>query len=110
MTVIIKWWSEENSGQCDARCYAGGETKNGCDCICGGANHGAGKQQAMIRTRAMALTWMAHRPDIVKWTVAKAVPFRQPDWGSSDRRYFASLSKHERYWKKYPGYKGGERE
>jgi hypothetical protein len=44
-------------GRCDARCYAARGT--GCECICGGRNHGAGKQQAMDCTRELAQSWAA---------------------------------------------------
>jgi hypothetical protein len=29
-----------------------------CDCICGGRNHGAGKQQAVDNTRELAESWL----------------------------------------------------
>lgn len=29
-----------------------------CDCICGGRNHGAGKQQALDNTRELAESWV----------------------------------------------------
>lgn len=39
--------------QCDARCY---DAKTAhCDCICGGKNHGAGKQQAMENVQKIFL-------------------------------------------------------
>jgi len=43
-------------GQCGAGCYdaAGGP----CGCICTGANHGAGRQQAICNTREHALAWL----------------------------------------------------
>jgi hypothetical protein len=39
-------------GRCDAKCYNAHEPI--CDCLCGGANHGAGLQQATENTRAYA--------------------------------------------------------
>jgi hypothetical protein len=44
-TVIAVYNSAGCVGRCDARCH---EAKSAeCDCICGGANHGAGLKQAM---------------------------------------------------------------
>jgi len=42
-------------GRCDARCY---DAKHeNCDCVCGGLNHGAGEQQAIINTRDCWTEW-----------------------------------------------------
>jgi hypothetical protein len=43
-------------GQCGSACYdaAGGP----CDCICTGANHGVGRQQAIRNTWEHALGWL----------------------------------------------------
>lgn len=55
-------------GRCDAKCY---ETKEpGCTCICGGANHGAGLQQAQENTREMAQSWLetyARERNLKEW-------------------------------------------
>ena len=40
-------------GRCDAKCHDAAHPK--CDCICGGANHGVGLNQAKTNTRGMAL-------------------------------------------------------
>lgn len=43
-------------GQCDAVCY---DSDGGlCGCICGGANHGAGRRRAIRNTYKHALTWL----------------------------------------------------
>lgn len=57
MTTLISYHSSDGSeGRCDARCYdAKHET---CNCVCGGRNHGAGKEQAMENTREMATQWI----------------------------------------------------
>ena len=48
-TLIAVYNSEGLVGRCDARCY---EAKDpDCTCICGGANHGAGFDQAIDNTR-----------------------------------------------------------
>jgi hypothetical protein len=38
-------------GRCDAKCY--GAIDALCDCVCGGANHGAGLRQAQSNTEQM---------------------------------------------------------
>ncbi|WP_289009066.1 hypothetical protein [uncultured Thermomonospora sp.] len=43
--------------QCNATCYeASGKV---CRCVCGGANHGVGLEQAVVNTRAMHAAWVA---------------------------------------------------
>lgn len=57
MTTLI---SAHNSsgciGRCDAKCYEAHDPH--CDCICHGRNHGAGLQQALENTRALAEDWI----------------------------------------------------
>jgi len=36
-------------GRCDEKCYDAKEEK--CDCVCGGMNHGKGKEQAIENTQ-----------------------------------------------------------
>lgn len=51
MTTLIAVYNSEGCvGRCDARCYGAHSSK--CDCICGGANHGAGFDQAERNVRA----------------------------------------------------------
>jgi hypothetical protein len=55
-TLIAAYGSEGCEGRCDAKCY---DAKHpGCDCICGGKNHGAGRKQAEANTQALAETWI----------------------------------------------------
>lgn len=56
-TLIAVYNSDGCVGRCDAKCYNATDAK--CDCICGGRNHGAGKQQAMDNTRQMAESMIA---------------------------------------------------
>lgn len=51
MTTLISVYNSEGCvGRCDAHCYnAKPGTK--CECICGGANHAAGEQQATDNVR-----------------------------------------------------------
>lgn len=56
MTLIAVYNSDGGVGRCDAKCY--NATSHECDCICGGANHGAGQQQAVENTREMVETWI----------------------------------------------------
>ncbi len=44
-------------GRCDSRCYEAKEPE--CNCICGGANHGKGKEQARANTQKRAKEWLA---------------------------------------------------
>jgi len=46
MTTLITFWaSGVQGGRCDAKCYDAKTPR--CDCICGGANHGVGRNQAI---------------------------------------------------------------
>lgn len=57
MTVLIAVYNgDECIGRCDARCYDAEE--EACECICGGKNHGTGKQQALDNTRDQAESWL----------------------------------------------------
>ena len=59
MTTLISYQSSGgDQGRCDAKCYDATEPK--CTCICGGRNHGAGKQQAIDNTRKLAGSWIEH--------------------------------------------------
>lgn len=51
-TLIAVYDSNGLVGRCDAKCYEAEHPE--CDCICGGANHGAGRDQAVANIRAMA--------------------------------------------------------
>lgn len=57
MTTLIAVYNSDGCiGRCDAKCY---DAKHpNCDCICGGKNHGAGKQVAMDNTREWAESWI----------------------------------------------------
>jgi hypothetical protein len=57
MTTLICYQSSGgDQGHCDAKCYDAHEPD--CGCICGGRNHGAGKEQALDNTRELAETWI----------------------------------------------------
>ena len=57
MTTLIAVYNSEGCvGRCDARCYDADEPD--CECICGGRNHSAGKQQALDNTRKLAESWL----------------------------------------------------
>lgn len=43
-------------GRCDSKCY--NPTNPDCECICGGANHGCGKEKAIEQTREAAERWI----------------------------------------------------
>lgn len=73
-TLIATYNSEGCTGRCDAKCYDA--TTPDCDCICGGRNHGAGAEQAIDNTRALAEEWLADwkrkHPDTTGWLVPAA--------------------------------------
>ena len=55
-TLIAVYNSDGCVGRCDANCY---EAKHpDCDCVCGGANHGAGYKRAVENVTQMAETWI----------------------------------------------------
>ena len=58
MTTLIAVYSGDGTclGRCDARCYNAAHAN--CQCICGGRNHAAGKDQAMDNTREMYAPWL----------------------------------------------------
>lgn len=56
MTLIAVYNSDGCVGRCDAKCYNANHPH--CDCICGGANHGAGKQAAIDNTRELSQRWI----------------------------------------------------
>jgi hypothetical protein len=55
-TLVAVYNSEGCQGRCDAKCYEA--TEEECDCICGGRNDGAGKEQALDNTRELAESWL----------------------------------------------------
>ena len=56
ITLIAVYDADSCVSRCDAGCYdAPGP---GCDCICVGTNHGAGKQQAIRNTLKYAYQWL----------------------------------------------------
>ena len=63
MTALITAYTAGGCvGRCDAKCYNAWGPE--CHCICQGANHGTGKQEAIDNTREMAESWLeGARPD-----------------------------------------------
>lgn len=55
-TLIAVYNSEGCVGRCDARCYDAQSAE--CDCICGGRNHGAGRNQAIRNNQGMCAQWL----------------------------------------------------
>jgi hypothetical protein len=57
MTVLIAVYNGDGCfGRCDSKCYLAWGPE--CHCVCQGANHGAGKQEAIENTREMAESWL----------------------------------------------------
>jgi len=57
MTTLIAWYKSDGTciGRCDAKCYNAEHEK--CDCICGGANHGAGLCRAVEQSKEHVQMW-----------------------------------------------------
>ncbi len=59
MTALIAAYNSGGcAGRCDAKCYNAWGPE--CHCICQGANHGIGRQDAIDNTREMAESWLEH--------------------------------------------------
>jgi len=56
MTALIKVYNERGTriAQCDAKCYDG--TGRVCHCVCGGMNHGVGRNTAALNTLTVQIT------------------------------------------------------
>lgn len=54
-TLIEVRTSDGVIGRCDAKCYDAQHAR--CECVCGGANHGQGREAAMRNTRDLAWEW-----------------------------------------------------
>jgi hypothetical protein len=55
-TLIAVYTGDGCAGRCDAKCYNAWGPE--CHCICRGANHGAGKQEAIDNTRELGGSWL----------------------------------------------------
>lgn len=60
-TLIAVYNSDGCVGRCDAKCHDAKEP--GCDCICGGRNHGVGRERALENTRVYAHAWLTTYAD-----------------------------------------------
>jgi hypothetical protein len=57
MTALIAAYTGDGcAGRWDAKCYNAWGPE--CHCICQGANHGAGKQEAIDNTRELGESWL----------------------------------------------------
>jgi uncharacterized metal-binding protein len=57
MTLLIAVYTGDGCvGRCDSKCYNAWGSE--CHCVCQGANHGAGKQEAIDNTRELAESWL----------------------------------------------------
>ncbi len=68
MVLIEVRTSDGVVGRCDAKCYNARHPE--CECVCGGANHGAGLARALDNTRIMAEVWLeeyARRKGLQEW-------------------------------------------
>ena len=51
MVTLLRVTTSDGTRRCDARCY--NAKRPNCDCICGGRNHGVGREQAHENMRAL---------------------------------------------------------
>lgn len=83
MTTLLAFYNSDGCvGRCDAKCYNAKDER--CTCICGGANHGAGKSQAMLNCEALWRDWLddyeamkeqdARVERLVEYTVHALIP------------------------------------
>jgi hypothetical protein len=57
MTALIAFYTGNGCvGRCDAKCYHAWGPE--CHCICRGANHGVGRQEAIENTRELGESWL----------------------------------------------------
>lgn len=74
-TLIAAYNSEGCIGRCDAKCYNAKHPD--CDCICGGRNHGVGRQKAEQNTRelfeAWQNAWLKDHPDTARFDIPEQV-------------------------------------
>jgi len=54
-TLITSYTGDGCTGRCDAKCYNAWGPE--CHCICRGANHGIGRQEAIASTRDLPASW-----------------------------------------------------
>lgn len=81
MTTLIAVYNSEGCvGRCDAKCYDA--TGDSCQCICGGANHGAGLSKARDNVREYAETMIQENghlyPDAVRFDITPDTPAQLP--------------------------------
>jgi len=81
VTLISVHNSKGCIGRCDEKCYDAKEEK--CDCVCGGMNHGKGKDQAIDNTQKYSEDMMK------KWKKQKVEELGEKALGSL--RYESSL-------------------
>lgn len=56
VTLIAVYNSDGLVGRCNAKCYDAKHPE--CTCVCGGANHGGGLDQAKENTEQLAAHWI----------------------------------------------------
>lgn len=60
MTTLISVHNSDGLvGRCDAHCHDAKTPAAECKCVCGGRNHGVGKEKAIENTREMAETMLS---------------------------------------------------
>lgn len=64
-TLIAISTSSGLAGRCDAKCYEA--TCPVCECMCGGRNHGVGREQAVKNTLALAEHWVESYTEQKGW-------------------------------------------
>ena len=78
MTTLISWASSGGAtSRCDAKCYDADSPPAVCTCICGGRNHGAGREQAVDNTRQHFKTMLADFSGMPRLTAQFCIEARQ---------------------------------
>lgn len=90
MTTLIAAYDSQGRciGRCDAKCYDADHPD--CDCLCGGRNHGAGRQKATENTRQFFEdfidAWEKLHPEAEKFTTPALKPVQLGLFDKPDRQ------------------------
>lgn len=83
-SLIVQTNSDGSQRRCDAHCYDATGFK--CVCICGGANHGVGLQQACDNVEAYIKEKFKDKPDVLTYLDV-------PESGKIDKQKWTENSK-----------------
>ncbi|HLI07048.1 MAG TPA: hypothetical protein VKV40_10825 [Ktedonobacteraceae bacterium] len=82
-TLLAVYTSSGLVGCCNAKCYEA--VHPNCECICGGSNHGKGRETAVENTRKLAQAWIrqyTHNRGLTDFNVSMHTECQQATlWG-----------------------------